>query len=122
MREWFACVLHQHMQQIEFLWGKVDFRFAFEDLVLVGLQPDVSEFKSYMSIRIGCSGAPHRGADARRKLHQLERLCDVIVRSSFQRVHLVFFGVAYREHDDLQLRVKLPKTLACCQATHSGHV
>jgi hypothetical protein len=65
--------------------------------------------------------AAHRRANARNQLPRAEGLGNVIVRSRFQCLHLVFFLVANREHQDWQSRSKCadaPQRLNAADARH----
>ena len=65
---------------------------------------------------------PHRRANARNQFARAEGLGHVIVRARFQRLHLVLFLVAHRQHQDRQPRRKAANAAQRLNAANARHI
>ena len=90
--------------------------------VLHRLQQDLANFYRSIFSTGGRANPAYRRANARNQFPCAERLGNVIVRSRFQCLHLVFFLVANREHQDWQSRSKCANAPQRLNAADTRHI
>ena len=99
-----AGVLHQQLEELEFLARQVDGLSPDGDLEPLRVEPDTPGFENLPFICRFPPGSSQNGPDPGNELSGAERLGDIVIGPELQSDNLVDLGVASGEHDDRHVR------------------
>ena len=113
---------HEAVQNVEFLAGEVHGLAAPGDAALDGIEANFADLDGRIFGAGRSLDAANGGADAGNQLARAEGLGDVVVCAQVERLHLFFFLVANRQHQDGQPGSEGANAAQRLHAANAGHV